>query len=645
MSATGTWIIPARTLDNALAELREWKRATAQALADFRRWAVVGRSLDDQTAARLAHLERRLLAERLTVAVVGGRSRGKSELVNALFFASLGAPLLPSGEGRSTACVTEILWDPARAPSLRLLPIETRLGPRALREHIADADQWTEIALDPSQPRTLAAACEALCETRKASAEEAARLGIAAADGAETDIPRWRYAIVNLPHPLLADGLVVLDTPSREAMAAEPEIAVHRVPEAAAIVFVVAADTGLAEEDRDLWREQVAPVDGLDQSCYVALNKIDAAREGLQPGTQLLAEIERQAAQVAGALGIVPARIFPVSARLGLASKIADEREGLIRSRIYRLEQALARGMVRQRRIDHAAAVRAESRVAFAEARALTQSRLEFAGAQLAEMAAIEGKNQKLVDALSRKAAAERLRLEKARAVMMGLRTAYNRHLGELAHVLDPGQVREAGLRARAGVTGSRFSRDIGTALDAYFEGIRKRLAAAIETIAQARAMMVAAHRELSGEHGIAMADVGDFATERFLIEVGRLEELCARDFRRASLITQRQSTLGTRFLDTIALQVVHVFEIADREARTWLAGFMRPLEAQLQALQEQANTRIEGMGRIQSAGTDLLARRAELEALRAEVAQQLRMAEEHHRKLLALLEAPVPGA
>lgn len=640
MSATGTWIIPARTLDKGLAELRDWKQATAQALADFRRWAVVGRSLDDQTAARLAHLERRLLAERLTVAVVGERSRGKSELVNALFFASLGARLLPAGEGRSTVCATEILWDPARSPSLRLLPIETRQGPRALREHLADADLWTEVALDPSRPQSLAPACEALCETRKASPEEAASLGITAREGAEVDVPRWRYAIINLPHPLLADGLVVLDTPCREVMAAEPEIAVHRVPEAAAIVFVVAADAGLTDEDRELWRELVAPVDGLEQRGYVVLNKIDAAREGLQPGTQLLAEIERQAAQIAGTLGIAPARVFPASGRLGLASKIADDREGLIRSRIYRLEQALARGMVRQRRIDHAAAVRAESRVAFAESRALTQSRLEFAEAQLAEMAAIQGKNQKLVDALSRKAAAERLRLEKARAVMMGLRTAYNRHLGSLRQLLDPVQVREAGLRARAGVTGSRFSRDIGAALDAYFAGVRKRLDAAIEAIGQARAMMEAARRELAGEHGIAMADVGDFATGRFVAEVDRLEALCARDFRRASLITRRQSTLGALFFDTIALQVVHVFEIAERETRTWLSGFMRPLEAQLQALQEQANTRIEGVGRIQSAETDLIARHAELGQLAAEVAERLRAGEEHHRKVLALLES-----
>lgn len=621
MSTTGTWVIPARTLETALSGLRAWKQATAQALADFRRWAVVGRSLDDQTAARLAHLERRLLSERLTVAFVGERSRGKSELVNALFFAGLGARLLPSGEGRSTLCATEILWDPARPPSLMLLPIETREDPRALREHIAEPDLWTQIALDPSRPQTLASACEALCE------------------------PRWRYAIINLPHPVLADGLVVLDTPGREAMAAEPEIAVHRVPEAAAIVFVVAADAGLTDDDRDLWREHVAPIDGLEQSCYVVLNKIDAALEGLHPGTQLLAEIERRAAEVAGALAIAPARIFPVSARLGLASKVADDREGLIRSRIYRLEQALARGMVRQRRIDHAAAVRAESRIAFAESRALTQSRLDFANEQLAEMAAIQGRNQKLVDALSRKAGAERLRLEKARAVMMELRTAYNRHVGELGRLLDPGEARQAGLRARAGVTGSRFSRDIRAALDAYFTNVRARIQAAIEAIGQARAMMEGASRELSSEHGIAVVEVGEFATGRFLAELDRLEQLCGRDFRRTgSLITRRQSTLGELFFDTIALQVVHVFEVADRETRTWMAGFMRPLEAQLQAFQEQANTRIEGMGRIQSAETDLIARHAELESLAAEVARQLHALEEHHRKVLALLEPAAAG-
>ena len=110
--------------------------ATAASLASFRRWATVGRLIDEQTAARLAHLERRLQSERLTIAFVAEYSRGKSELINALFFADLGTRLLPSGVGRTTLCPTEIAWDPARPPSIRLLPIQTRESPRALREFI-----------------------------------------------------------------------------------------------------------------------------------------------------------------------------------------------------------------------------------------------------------------------------------------------------------------------------------------------------------------------------------------------------------------------------------------------------------------------------------------------------------------------------
>ena len=122
MNATGTRPGPAQVFETTLAELKRWREATAEALAAFRRWAVQGRLIDEQAAARLAHLERRLAAERLTIAFAGEFGRGKSELINALFFAELGAKLLPGG----ARCPTEIAWDPQRPPSIRLLPIETR---------------------------------------------------------------------------------------------------------------------------------------------------------------------------------------------------------------------------------------------------------------------------------------------------------------------------------------------------------------------------------------------------------------------------------------------------------------------------------------------------------------------------------------
>jgi len=288
MSAAAAGNLPTRTLELGMADLVNWRAAAVQRLAAFRRWATVARLLDEQTAARLAHLERRLANERLTIAFVAEYSRGKSELINALFFADVGTRLLPSGVGRTTLCPTEILWDPARPPSIRLLPIGTRESPKSLREHIADPEAWEEIALDPANPGAMADACKAMSESLTVAGTAAVNLGLVAEATESMEIPRWRYALINFPHPLLESGLTILDTPGHNTMGSEPELTVHRIPDAAAIIFMLAADTGVTRSDRELWNEHIEPIHGIQNSCYVVLNKIDGLRDGMKPETQVL---------------------------------------------------------------------------------------------------------------------------------------------------------------------------------------------------------------------------------------------------------------------------------------------------------------------------------------------------------------------
>jgi hypothetical protein len=640
MSTTGAWSAPARALEASLADLRQWRESTASSLSAFRRWATVSRMLDEQDSARLAHLERRLVNERLTIAFVGECSRGKSELINALFFADLGVRLLPAGAGRTTLCPTEILWDPARPPSIRLLPIDTRLNPKALREYIAEADTWKEISLDPAHPETLAGACEAISEVIPVPGNVAAGLGFAADSPARVEIPRWRYAIINFPHPLLQSGVAILDTPGHNTLGSEPELTVHRVPDAAAIVFMLAADTGVTRSDRDLWVEHIAPIHGLERTCFLVLNKIDGLRDGLKTEAHVLSEIDRQVRSTADALGVAPTRIFALSAKQALVAKIRGDRDALLKSRLYRLEQALASGMVHARRLDHATAVRAETRHIFAEMRTLVASRLGFAHDQLDEIAALQGKNQKLVEALAKKAAGERARLEQARAMMMGLRTVHNRHADELGRLLDPNEARASGIHARKAVLSTPFSRGIGEALDGFFRESRERIRQAVAIIEEAKTMMVTVSRRFNEDYQIAGVEAVPFGTERFLIELDRLEESCTRNFKgTSSLLRHRRATLGGLFFDTVALKVIHIFEIADREVRAWMNGFIRPLDAQINAYQEQANARIEGMGRIQNAESDLMARLEELRVIARDLAAQHDQLEAHHESVAALLE------
>ena len=65
--------------------------------------------------------------DRITLAFVAEFSRGKTELINAMFFAESGIRLLPSSPGRTTMSPTEIFYDEAGGNYIRLLTIESRL--------------------------------------------------------------------------------------------------------------------------------------------------------------------------------------------------------------------------------------------------------------------------------------------------------------------------------------------------------------------------------------------------------------------------------------------------------------------------------------------------------------------------------------
>ena len=51
----------------------------------------------------------------------------------------------------------------------------------------------------------------------------------------KVEISMWRHAVINFPHPLLRQGLVILDTPGLNAIGSEPELTLKRVLTATAI--------------------------------------------------------------------------------------------------------------------------------------------------------------------------------------------------------------------------------------------------------------------------------------------------------------------------------------------------------------------------------------------------------------------------
>ena len=106
-----------------------WKRELVREITRYRSWLERARLNTPEIENRLERTLRLLRVDHITLAFVGEYSRGKTELINSLFFSGFGRRMLPSQAGRTTMCPTELFFDPrSERPYVRLLPIETRVA-------------------------------------------------------------------------------------------------------------------------------------------------------------------------------------------------------------------------------------------------------------------------------------------------------------------------------------------------------------------------------------------------------------------------------------------------------------------------------------------------------------------------------------
>ena len=148
-------------------------------------------------------------------------------------------------------------------------PLSHRLGLYSIKGELEDlAMKYTET----EKYKEIAKALEKVSEIRRVSIEDARALGfwhddltdenpVPDVDGL-VEVPMWRHALINIAHPLLKQGLVILDTPGLNAIGAEPELTVSLIPQAHAVVFILGADTGVTKSDLSIWREHLIAESG-----------------------------------------------------------------------------------------------------------------------------------------------------------------------------------------------------------------------------------------------------------------------------------------------------------------------------------------------------------------------------------------------
>ncbi len=629
-------------LTERLADLQSWRYGLDAQIARVLGFLRTHEFLTPNLEAALKEASTLVANERVTITFIAEMSRGKSELINGLFFADLGRRLLPSGPGKSTGCVTELRFDREVKTGLKLLPIETRESPKRLTELLADENQWRTVLFDADNPDSVARALAALSETKRISLTDAVAWGLHGAgiavsvnesNSALVDVPRWRYAVVNFPHPLLDAGLVIIDTPGLAALSLEPELARERVPNADALVLVLDITQGVAKSDLAVWKDYLGsgrnfrerakeqPTDESKQMRMVVLNKIDALEvahhaDPVETNREMLREIDRRVRNAADLLRIDPMHVIAVSARQGLMGKFSNDNDQAVKSRLYQLERNLGANLPRDRQAALTTALLSTLSNALEASQALLDSQRFDTLDGLNRLSIVRAKNEKLMLSVVAQAGARHERLDIALKEVRGCKTIHARLSEELAVIVDVGAVRHEADRAKQVIKGSLLSTNTLETVRKYFAVVGEKLAATELKIEEIRALFKDVGGKIHDEFALGKFEVHPFPTQRFYTELQKARGISDTEFTKTSnLLVRRGGLLAEQFEELVVSRVTQIFVIASRESATWMRGLYISLEAPLLELRDQTKQRVASIEQIKSAELDLAERIAELQA------------------------------
>jgi len=409
----------ASSLGTKITEYSEWRENLITTIDDYIDWLGQSDSIDAIQELRLYDIKEILKKDQLVMAFLAEFSRGKTETINALFFSDFNQRLLPSAPGRTTMCPTEIFWDAREEACIKLLPIETRQSDDSLTYLKTLPDVWHKIRLDITSPDAMKETLSALVQKREVDLETAKSLGFwnendpsmrrLLAEKGTVEIPVWRHALINYPHPLLRNGLVVIDTPGLNTMGAEPELTLSIIPNAHAVLFLTATDTGITKSDMQIWAEFVHK---RAAHKLVILNKIDILWDGLESEVEVGTLIQKQIQNTARELGLDARNIFAMSAQKALVAKIRKDTALLKRSGIGALEDALANQLIESKHEILGRAVVTECSNMIRSSRKVAQMRVNQNKSQLAELREIQNQNRDSSKAILANVVAERKRYE-----------------------------------------------------------------------------------------------------------------------------------------------------------------------------------------------------------------------------------------
>ncbi|MGZ8158507.1 MAG: dynamin family protein [Methylobacter sp.] len=606
-------------------EYSQWRAKLVQAIEMYHQWRSRYGMNDPHSTETILNILNGLQSDKITLAFVAEFSRGKTELINALFFAETGVRLLPSSPGRTTMSPTELFHDEKGGNYIRLLNIESRLEDISLSEFKRNPDRWTQIDLDCDSPTQMQEAFKELVATKQVDRDVADKLGLwnereAAEQGIinpeKVEIPCWRHALISFPHPLLKEGLSILDTPGLNALGTEPELTLSMLPSAQAIVFVLAADTGVTKSDLEMWHNHVCHNrGGSKQGLAVVMNKIDAMWDDLVGENGYDDSIHSQIKTSAATLKIDENVIFPVSAKQALLAKVKADEDLLVKSRLAALENYLANDILKQRKNILLGTITRDIGFLVNESSNLTGASLANAVAQLEEFRKIDFQNQDMTG---------KLMAETRDRQNLYMANVENFQASRRVFAVQAQALIDSFAKEKVDDIIKTTKHDMAKSLTTYgmkqnirklFDELRDLLQDSVDITNETRRLVKAIHKKFKDEYGFKEIEPQLFSIKQYQIELEQIFDE-GEAFRSSAKTTMsEQSIVINRLYSTLIAKARNILRQAHADATTWSNGVLTPLMHQIKDHKKQIEGRLQMLRKINESKGNIHENIASLEA------------------------------
>jgi hypothetical protein len=606
-------------------EYSQWRAKLVQAVEMYHQWRSRYGMNDPHSADTILNILDGLQSDKITLAFVAEFSRGKTELINALFFAETGVRLLPSSPGRTTMSPTELFHDEKGGNYIRLLNIESRLEDISLAEFKKNPDRWTQIDLDCDSPTQMQEAFKELVATKQVDRDIADKLGLwnereAAEQGIinpeKVEIPCWRHALISFPHPLLKEGLSILDTPGLNALGTEPELTLSMLPSAQAIIFVLAADTGVTKSDLEMWHNHVCHNrGGSKQGLAVVMNKIDAMWDDLADENGYDDSIRSQIKTSATTLKVNENVIFPVSAKQALLAKVKADESLLEKSRLAALENYLADDILKQRKNILLGTITRDIGFLVNESSNLTGASFANAVAQLDEFKKIDFQNADMTG---------KLMAETRDRQNLYMANVENFQASRRVFAVQAQMLIDSFAKEKIDGIIKTTKHDMSKSLTTYgmkqnirklFDELRDLLQDSVDITNETRRLVKAIHKKFKDEYGFKEIEPQLFSIKQYQIELEQIFDE-GEAFRSSTKTTMsEQSIVINKLYSTLIAKARNILRQAHADATTWSNGVLTPLMHQIKDHKKQIEGRLQMLRKINESKDSITENIASLEA------------------------------